>query len=115
MIRRPPRSTLFPYTTLFRSRRLPVKGGIGKVMEYPGPALEHIAVYERETICNMTQELGATSGLFPSDEMTRRFLRAQKREQDWKPLAPDPGARYDEEIEIDLGKRLNREATVADL
>ena len=85
-------------------RRLTVKGGIGKVMEYTGPALEHIAVYERETICNMTQELGATSGLFPSDEMTRRFLRAQKREQDWKPLAPDPGARYDEEIEIDLGQ-----------
>src|SRR5438093_957902 len=85
-------------------RRLTVKGGIGKVMEYTGPALERIAVYERETICNMTQELGATSGLFPSDEMTRRFLRAQKREQDWKPLAPDPGARYDEEIEIDLGK-----------
>ena len=85
-------------------RRLTVKGGIGKVMEYTGPALERIAVYERETICNMTQELGATSGLFPSDEMTRRFLRAQKREPDWKPLAPDPGARYDEEIEIDLGK-----------
>ena len=85
-------------------RRLTVKGGIGKVMEYTGPALERIAVYERETICNMTQELGATSGLFPSDEMTRRFLRAQKREQDWKPLAPDPGARYDEEIEIDLGQ-----------
>jgi aconitate hydratase len=85
-------------------RRLTVKGGIGKVMEYTGPALERITVYERETICNMTQELGATSGLFPSDEMTRRFLRAQKREQDWKPLAPDPGARYDEEIEIDLGQ-----------
>src|SRR5215469_16303420 len=51
-------------------RRLTVKGGVGKVMEYVSPALEHLTVYERETICNMTQELGATSGLFPSDAMT---------------------------------------------
>ena len=85
-------------------RRLTVKGGIGRVCEYVGPALGHLSVYERETICNMTQELGATSGLFPSDEMTQRFLRAQKREQDWKALAPDPSAPYDEEIEIDLAK-----------
>ena len=85
-------------------RLLTVKGGIGRVMEYGGPALDHLSVYGRETICNMTQELGATSGLFPSDEMARRFLRAQKREQDWKPLAGDPGARYDEEIEVDLSK-----------
>lgn len=83
-------------------RRLTVKGGIGKVMEYVGPAIEHLTVYERATICNMTQELGATSGLFPSDEMTRRFLRAQGREKDWRPLGPDPDARYDEEITIDL-------------
>ncbi len=85
-------------------RRLTVKGGIGKVMEYVGPGLEHLTVYERETICNMTQELGATSGLFPSDEMTRRFLCAQNREKDWKPLGPDPGAPYDEEIATDLSK-----------
>ena len=85
-------------------RRLTVKGGIGKVMEYVGPTLEHLPVYERETVCNMTQEVGATSGLFPSDEMTRRFLHAQKREKDWKPLAADPGAKYDEEIEIDVSK-----------
>jgi len=83
-------------------RGLTVKGGIGKVMEYVGPALEHLTVSERATICNMTQELGATSGLFPSDEMTRRFLRAQGREKDWRPLGPDPDARYDEEITIDL-------------
>lgn len=83
-------------------RRLTVKGGIGKVMEYVGPALEHLTVSERATICNMTQELGATSGLFPSDEMTRRFLRAQGREKDWRPLGPDPDAQYDEEITIDL-------------
>jgi aconitate hydratase len=83
-------------------RRLTVKGGINRVMEYVGPALTALTVYERATICNMTQELGATSGLFPSDELTRRFLRAQGREQDWTPLAPDPGATYDEELTIDL-------------
>jgi aconitate hydratase len=85
-------------------RRLTVKGGIGKVMEFVGPALQSLTVYERETICNMTVELGATTGVFPSDELTRRFLRAQKREKDWKALAADPGAKYDEEIEVDLGK-----------
>jgi aconitate hydratase len=84
-------------------RRLTVKGGVNKVMEYVGPALEHLTVYERATICNMTQELGATSGLFPSDEMTRRFLRAQQREADWRPLGPDPDAEYDETLAIDLG------------
>ncbi|MBI4481550.1 MAG: aconitate hydratase [Acidobacteria bacterium] len=85
-------------------RRLSVKGGLNKVMEYVGPALDRLTVYERATICNMTQELGATSGLFPSDQMTRRFLRAQKREEQWKPLEPDPDATYDEELTIDLGQ-----------
>jgi aconitate hydratase len=83
-------------------RRLTVKGGLGKVMEYAGPGLDALTVYERATICNMTQELGATSGLFPSDEQTRRFLRAQGREADWRPLRPDPDASYDGEITIDL-------------
>ena len=83
-------------------RRLTVKGGVNKVMEYVGPALEHLSVYERATICNMTQELGATAGLFPSDEMTRRFLRAQGRERDWRPLGPDSDAQYDEKVTIDL-------------
>lgn len=85
-------------------RRLTVKGGIHKVMEYVGPALGHLTVYERATICNMTQELGATSGLFPSDQMTRRFLTAQKREADWTELGPDPDAEYDEEVTIDLSQ-----------
>ncbi len=85
-------------------RRLTVRGGVGKVMEFVGPALHSFSVYERETICNMTVELGATTGIFPSDEMTRLFLRAQKREKDWKPLGPDPDAKYDEEIEVDLSK-----------
>ncbi len=83
-------------------RRLTVKGGINKVFEMTGPALAHMTVYERTTVANMGQELGATSTLFPSDEMARKFLRAQKREADWKPLAADPDATYDEEIEIDL-------------
>lgn len=85
-------------------RRLTVRGGVNKVMEYAGPGLAHLTVYERATICNMTQELGATSGLFPSDEPTRRFLRAQGREGDWRPLGPDPDAAYDEEITVDLSQ-----------
>jgi aconitate hydratase len=85
-------------------RRLTVKGGVNKVMEYVGPAAARMTVYERATICNMTQELGATSGIFASDEMTRRFLKAQKREHTWRPLASDAYAKYDEEITIDLSK-----------
>ncbi len=85
-------------------RRISVKGGVNKVMEYTGPGLDHMSVYERETIANMTQEVGATSGVFPSDEQARRFLKAQHREQDWQPLRADPDASYDEEIEIDLSQ-----------
>ncbi len=83
-------------------RRLTVKGGINKVFEMTGPALAQLTVYERATIANMGQELGATSTLFPADELARRFLHAQKREADWQPLAADPGAAYDETLEIDL-------------
>jgi aconitate hydratase len=83
-------------------RRLTVKGGLHKVMEYVGPGIANLTVYERATICNMTQELGATSGLFPSDGMTRQFLRAQGREEDWRLLGPDEDAAYDEELTLDL-------------
>jgi aconitate hydratase len=83
-------------------RRLTVRGGLNRVMEYTGPGTAQFGVYQRATICNMTQELGATSGIFPSDQSTRRFLRAQGRENDWRELGPDPGAEYDEVIEIDL-------------
>src|SRR5512143_1304919 len=83
-------------------RRLSVKGGVGRVMEMTGPALAHLTVYDRTTVANMGAELGATAPLFPSDEMTRRFLRAQEREADWKPLAADPDATYDESIDIEL-------------
>ncbi len=83
-------------------RRLSVKGGVGKVMEYTGDGVATLTVPERATIANMGAELGATTSVFPSDEVTRQFLRAQGREQDFTPLAPDADAAYDETLEIDL-------------
>ena len=83
-------------------RRLTVKGGVGKVFEFVGPGVETLSVPERCTITNMTTELGATSGVFPSDEETRRHLARLGREDAYRPLAPDEGAEYDDEIVIDL-------------
>lgn len=83
-------------------RRLSVKGGLGKVIEYSGPGVEGLSVPERATITNMGAELGATTSIFPSDAVTRRFLRAQGREEAWTPLAPDPDAAYDEVVAVDL-------------
>jgi len=83
-------------------RRLSVKGGVGRVFEYGGPGIASLSVPQRATITNMGAELGATSSLFPSDEQTLLFLRAQGREQDWRSLAADDGAGYAETIEIDL-------------
>jgi aconitate hydratase len=83
-------------------RRLSVKGGVGKVFEYGGPGVAALSVPQRATITNMGAELGATSSLFPSDEITRRFLAAQGREEAWQPLAADPDAEYDQVIELDL-------------
>ncbi len=83
-------------------RRLTVKGGVGKVMEYTGEGVATLTVPERATITNMGAELGATTSIFPSDEVTREFLRAQDREQDFTPLCADADATYDETIEIDL-------------
>lgn len=85
-------------------RRLSVKGGVGRVMEYAGPGVATLSVPERATITNMGAELGATTSLFPSDNVTREFLKAQGREGDWQPLEADPDATYDEEITIDLSK-----------
>jgi aconitate hydratase len=87
-------------------RRLTVKGGVGKVMviEYTGDALKHLTLPERATITNMGAELGATTSVFPSDEQTLAFLRAQQREEDWIELKPDDDAVYDEELEIDLNE-----------
>ena len=85
-------------------RRLSVKGGVGKVMEYGGPGAATLSVPERATVTNMGAELGATSSIFPSDEQSRRFLAAQDRSAaaDWQALEADPDAEYDEIIEIDL-------------
>ncbi len=83
-------------------RRLTVKGGVGRIMEYSGPGVASLDVPERATIANMGAELGATTSIFPSDEKTRLFLRAQDRESSWIPLAADADAEYDEVLEIDL-------------
>ncbi len=83
-------------------RRLSVKGGVGKILEYGGPGVSSLSVPERATITNMGAELGATSSVFPSDEATLAFLRAQGRGDAWQPLAADPEAAYDEVIDIDL-------------
>ena len=83
-------------------RRLTVKGGVGKVMEYTGEGVNSLSIPERATIANMGAELGATTSIFPSDEETRMFLKAQGRGQDYAPLSADPDAIYEEEIEIFL-------------
>jgi aconitate hydratase len=85
-------------------RRFTVKGGVGKVFEYGGEGVKTLSVPERATITNMGAELGATTSLFPSDEMTRKYLVAQGRGKAYKPLAADQGAKYDEVVEIDLSK-----------
>jgi aconitate hydratase len=83
-------------------RRLSVKGGVGKIIEYGGEGVKSLSVPERATITNMGAELGATTSIFPSDEVTRGFLKAQGREADWVELSPDADAHYDETLEIDL-------------
>lgn len=83
-------------------RKLSVKGGVGRIFEYTGDALEHLSVYQRATITNMGAELGATSSIFPSDEITREFLKRQGREKDYVELKADPGATYDDVVEIHL-------------
>ena len=84
-------------------RRYTVKGGVGKVLEYTGPGVKTLSVPERATLTNMGAEIGATTSLFPSDELTRAFLKTQQREGDWLSCKPDPDASYDETWEIDLG------------
>ena len=83
-------------------RRLSVRGGVGKVFEYDGPGVGTLTVPQRATIANMGAELGATTSVFPSDDVTLRWLRAQRREEAYEPMAADPDAEYDETIEVDL-------------
>ncbi|MBQ8435217.1 MAG: aconitate hydratase, partial [Oscillospiraceae bacterium] len=85
-------------------RRMSVKGGIGKVIEYCGEGVKTLSVPERATITNMGAELGATTSIFPSDEITREFLKAQQREDVWTELSADADAVYDEEITINLSE-----------
>ena len=84
-------------------RLLSVKGGVGAVIEYAGEGVKTLSVPQRATITNMGAELGATSSIFPSDEVTLAFLKAQGREGDFTPLAPDADAEYFAKYEIDLG------------
>ena len=83
-------------------RRMSVKGGVGKIIEYGGDGVSSLSVPERATITNMGAELGASTSIFPSDEITRQFMKAQGRENDWVSLQPDDDAVYDEVLEVDL-------------
>jgi aconitate hydratase len=83
-------------------KKLTVKGGRGKIFEFAGPALKTLSVPERATITNMGAELGLTTSIFPSDEITKQFLTAQGRPQDWQELLADENAQYDGQIDINL-------------
>lgn len=85
-------------------RMLSVKGGVGAIVEYGGEGVATLSVPERATITNMGAELGATTSIFPSDEVTRQFLIAQDREADWSPLASDSDAEYAERYSINLSE-----------
>jgi aconitate hydratase len=83
-------------------RRYGVRGGFGKIYEFHGPGVSTLTVSQRGTICNMIAELGATTGIFPSDERTRVWMVAQRRPDDWIDLRADAGASYDEQVVVDL-------------
>ncbi|MCE5313945.1 MAG: aconitate hydratase [Armatimonadota bacterium] len=83
-------------------RIMSVKGGVGKIVEYGGDGVASLSATDRATITNMGAELGATTSIFPSDNVTREFMAAQGRESDWREMSADPDAEYDEIIEIDL-------------
>lgn len=101
--------TLQPFVTakdisLEILRILSVKGGVGYIVEWGGPGIKQLSVPERATITNMGTELGATTSIFPSDEVTHEFLKAEGREEDYTPLASDSDAEYDKVIDINLDK-----------
>lgn len=85
-------------------RRETVKGGVNKVFEYTGEGIESLSVPERATITNMGAELGATTSIFPSDQVTKQFMKAQGRQADWSRLKADASAKYDKTIEINLNE-----------
>ncbi|MBZ0155057.1 MAG: aconitate hydratase [Alphaproteobacteria bacterium] len=97
-----------PYVTamdviLTLLRKLTVKGGVGRIIEYGGPGVKNLTVTERATITNMGAELGATTSVFPSDGITLAYLTAQGREADWVEMKADTDAAYEEVIDLDLG------------
>jgi aconitate hydratase len=85
-------------------KKLTVKSGVNKILEYSGSGVKTLSVPERGTIANMGTETGATTSVFPSDEVTRAFLRGQKREDQWVALKADDGARYSEVLDVNLGE-----------
>lgn len=85
-------------------RRLTIKGGVGKVFEFIGPGVRTLTVPERATLTNMSAELGATTAIFPSDEVTLDYLRRAGREAAWQPVHADPNAEYDDRLEVDLAE-----------
>lgn len=85
-------------------RRVTIKGGLGKVFEYVGPAVKDLEVSARATIANMGAEMGATTSIFPADEQVRKFMKAQGREDEYIELLPDEGCEYDGEMEINLSE-----------
>jgi len=85
-------------------RRLTVRGGVGWIHEFQGPGIGHLSISERATICNLGAELGATTSLFPSDEVTRHFLKIRGREKEWRELLPDPDSAGDDRLVLDLSR-----------
>ena len=85
-------------------RRLSVRGGVGKIFEFGGRGVKSLSIPERATIANLGAELGTTTTIFPSDERTLEFLKAQGRRKDWAPLEPDKDAEYDQVIEVDVSE-----------
>ena len=83
-------------------RRMTVKGGVGKIIEYGGEGVKTLSVPERATITNMGAELGATTSIFPADEQVRKFMKSQGREDEYRELLPDEDAEYDEVVDLDL-------------
>ncbi|MEG0829990.1 MAG: aconitate hydratase [Anaerovoracaceae bacterium] len=101
------KGSLNPWTSakdviLYVLQQLTVKGGVGKVVEYTGEGVKSLSVTDRATITNMGAELGATTSIFPSDELTKTYLKLQGREKDYTPFAPDADAVYDQELIVDL-------------
>jgi aconitate hydratase len=85
-------------------RRLGVKGGVGKILEYTGPGVQNLTAPQRATIANMGAETGCTTSIFPSDCQTREYLKRQNRESDWQPLSADPDAAYEKTYRLDLSR-----------